>query len=230
MKNFALKQHSSRNRTSVNLSRVICYKFGYLARESIGRFIIKSCVPRSAYHRDIGLAQSGRRLDESVEHCLQVKRRAANDPEHVGRRSLLLQRLIALAGELGDIFFLAGSEVTATACGLWRIATPRQRLAASRLYCFAACFVVPPHHCPLRLRTRIVAAQTSTGEGPAHVRVGSKADMCSANGHVRFTPNSDHKSRHPQMVMSALPPKADMCTAIAHVCFGPKADMEAFRP
>jgi hypothetical protein len=29
-----------------------------------------------------------------------------------------------------------------------------------------------------------------------HVRFGSKADMCSAKGHVRFTPNSDCKSGH----------------------------------
>jgi hypothetical protein len=39
----------------------------------------------------------------------------------------------------------------------------------------------------------------------AHVRFGSKADMCGAQRHVRFTPNSDCKSRHPQRVMSALP-------------------------
>src|SRR5262245_25347704 len=49
--------------------------------------------------------------------------------------------------------------------------------------------------------------------------------MCGAKAHVRFTPNSDRKSRHPQNVMSALPPKADMCSARNHVCFGPKADM-----
>jgi hypothetical protein len=42
---------------------------------------------------------------------------------------------------------------------------------------------------------------------------------------VRFTPNSDRKSRHAAMVMSALPPKADMCGANRHVCFGPKADI-----
>src|SRR5215510_11977068 len=57
------------------------------------------------------------------------------------------------------------------------------------------------------------------------VRFGSKADMCSANEHVRFTPNSDRESGHRQTVRSALPPKADMCSAQAHVCFGPKADM-----
>src|SRR5262245_63971248 len=31
---------------------------------------------------------------------------------------------------------------------------------------------------------------------PSNVRFGSKADMCSATRHVRFTPNSDCKSRH----------------------------------
>jgi len=49
--------------------------------------------------------------------------------------------------------------------------------------------------------------------------------MCGAREHVRFTPNSDHKSRHAALVMSALHLKADMCGANRHVCFGPKADM-----
>jgi hypothetical protein len=31
--------------------------------------------------------------------------------------------------------------------------------------------------------------------------------------HIRFTPNSDRKSGHLPMVMSALPLKADMCGA-----------------
>jgi hypothetical protein len=31
------------------------------------------------------------------------------------------------------------------------------------------------------------------------VRFGSKADMCSAQAHVRFTPNSDRKSGHPMV-------------------------------
>jgi len=58
-----------------------------------------------------------------------------------------------------------------------------------------------------------------------HVRFGSEADICAATSHVRFTPNSDRKSRHAALVMSALPPKADMCSATVHVCFGPIADM-----
>jgi hypothetical protein len=62
-----------------------------------------------------------------------------------------------------------------------------------------------------------------------HVRFGSKADICSAKWHVRFAPNSDRKSGHAAMVMSALPPKADMYVAPAHVCFGPIADIRAIR-
>jgi len=60
---------------------------------------------------------------------------------------------------------------------------------------------------------------------PSNVRFGSKADIRSAQAHVRFTPNSDRKSVIPAKAMSALPPKADMCSALAYVCFGPKADI-----
>jgi len=59
----------------------------------------------------------------------------------------------------------------------------------------------------------------------ANVRFGSKADIRTAQTDVRFTPNSDRKSRHAAMVMSALPPKADVCGANRHVCFGPEADI-----
>ena len=43
-----------------------------------------------------------------------------------------------------------------------------------------------------------------------NVRFGSKADICSATGHVRFAPNSDRKSGFPQKAMSALALKADL--------------------
>src|SRR5262245_47409834 len=49
------------------------------------------------------------------------------------------------------------------------------------------------------------------------VPFGSKADICTAPAHVRFTPNSDRESRHPQTVMSALPSRADMCSATSDV-------------
>jgi hypothetical protein len=67
-------------------------------------------------------------------------------------------------------------------------------------------------------------AESGQAQG-ADVRFGSQADICSAKGHVRFTPNSGRKSGLRQTVMSALPPKADVCSAVAHVCYGPKADI-----
>ena len=50
-----------------------------------------------------------------------------------------------------------------------------------------------PSHClPRGSGPAIVPTKTSILEG-AHVRFGSKADMCSARAHVRFTPESDIK-------------------------------------
>jgi hypothetical protein len=58
-----------------------------------------------------------------------------------------------------------------------------------------------------------------------NVRFGSKADMCSAIRHVRFTRDNDLESEFPHMVMSALPPKANMCGATTNVRYGgPLAD------
>src|SRR5262245_10421494 len=59
-----------------------------------------------------------------------------------------------------------------------------------------------------------------------HVRFGSKADICGAQRHVRFTPDSDRKSGLPHKAITALPPKADMCSARGYVRFGPKADIQ----
>jgi hypothetical protein len=58
------------------------------------------------------------------------------------------------------------------------------------------------------------------------VRFGSLADMCGAERHVRFAPNSDRESGHRpagqpsrsnHQAMSALPPKVDVCSVLAHV-------------
>jgi len=61
------------------------------------------------------------------------------------------------------------------------------------------------------------------------VRFGSLADICSAQAHVRFTPNSDRESGFPQTAMSALLPKADLCGANRNVRFGPIADITNFQ-
>ena len=53
---------------------------------------------------------------------------------------------------------------------------------------------------------RRTLAQSPLGcRGDAHVRFGSKADICSASTYVRFTPDNDRESGFPHKVMSALP-------------------------
>ena len=49
----------------------------------------------------IRLAQPCGRLDQRIEHGLQIERRAADDLEHVGGGGLLLQRLAQLIEQAG---------------------------------------------------------------------------------------------------------------------------------
>jgi hypothetical protein len=59
---------------------------------------------------------------------------------------------------------------------------------------------------------RYCASSVWSNEGDVgNVRFGSKADICAAKRHVRFTPDSDRKSEYLRFVMSALPPIADNC-------------------
>jgi hypothetical protein len=53
---------------------------------------------------ELGTADAGCVLQHGLKHGLQVARRARDDAQHLGRRRLLLPRLIQLAREQGDIF------------------------------------------------------------------------------------------------------------------------------
>ena len=90
-------------------------------------------------------------------------------------------------------------------------------------YCGINCPKRKPQRFAVRRCSEFVSRLNRT-----HFRFGSKADICGANRHVRFTPNSDRESGFPQKLMSALPLKADMCSAVVHVRFGPKADIKLF--
>ena len=69
----------------------------------------------------------------------------------------------------------------------------------------------------------MVSGQAGLVKGRFDVRFGSKADICAATNHVRFTPDSDRKSGHAAMVMSALLLKADIDRRLGNVCFVPIA-------
>src|SRR5262245_16625364 len=62
---------------------------------------------------------------------------------------------------------------------------------------------------PRRTKVKDDASVRSLSDQRDNVRFESKADICSAKGHVRFTPDSDTDC------------------VFRHVCFGPKADMGA---
>jgi hypothetical protein len=57
------------------------------------------------------------------------------------------------------------------------------------------------------------------------VRFGSKADICSAKGQVRFAPIATAKANFPQTVMSVLPPRAGMRGATSDDFNVPIADI-----
>ena len=67
------------------------YEFGVFTRDSVARFEVVSFTLRSTYDYRVRLAQAGGRLDQGVEYCLEIERRAANDLEHIGGCGLLLQ-------------------------------------------------------------------------------------------------------------------------------------------
>src|SRR5262249_33292262 len=101
MNDLAVKHDAPRYSPAIESSRVMGHKIGVLTRDSVAGFKVISFAHRSAYDRRVRLAQLGGRLDQRVEHRLQIKRRAADDFEHVRRGGLLLQRLPQLVEQAG---------------------------------------------------------------------------------------------------------------------------------
>ena len=78
-----------------------CYgRCGCKLDELLGQSIVggklKTRTLRANDSSHIRLAQPGGRLDQRIEHGLQIERRAADDLEHVGGGGLLLQRFAQL--------------------------------------------------------------------------------------------------------------------------------------
>ena len=125
------------------------------------------------------------------------------------------------ARSLSDQIVLASGqpvEAWPMLCEPWAYSCAFPWLAV-RFYCVVAC---RPHG---KFTTMLILSKSSLLRHWQYVRLGSKADRCTAISNVRFAPNSDRENGRPHTVMSALPLKADVCGALAHVCFGPKADI-----
>src|SRR5262245_23409528 len=98
---------------------------------------------RSKHRSKLGIANVYRIRQDGLKYGFQIARRRADYLQYLRSRCQLFSRLVALASELRDIYFLAGSEGTATVGGPRRIAL--QRLVTFRFYCFAHRFIAPPH-------------------------------------------------------------------------------------
>ena len=92
MNGCPLKQRASDRRASVRRDWNGSGVFEILVGKTIG-FCPKEravALPRDLRH--VGIAQPGSRLDKSLQHSLQVERRATDDFQHVSGRGLLLPR------------------------------------------------------------------------------------------------------------------------------------------
>src|SRR5262245_41648260 len=96
---------------------------------------------------------------------------------------------------------------------------PRGERPCSRCTTDQADKFPPPHVYTQDSGQGIVPGQTGIPEGIDRCPLWVKSRHVHCTRLCLLYPNSDRESRHPQTVMSALPPKADMCGALARVCF-----------
>src|SRR5262249_33886324 len=101
MYNLTFQQSSSHDRASLRYHRESTHIFEELRREAIrlGGKEDSACLTGNGGF--VGLAQLSSRFNERLQHRLEVKRRAADDLEHVGGGGLLLQRLAQLVEQTG---------------------------------------------------------------------------------------------------------------------------------
>src|SRR5262245_29318626 len=78
--------------------------------ESADRNALKRAILQLPETRFFGATKSRGRFEQSLEHRLQVERRAADNLEYVGRRRLLLTRLFQLACESGNLLLEIGGR------------------------------------------------------------------------------------------------------------------------
>jgi hypothetical protein len=78
-------------------NRIILHQLLKLLGKTVAGDQVMNLTLTTEYECAISIAKARRRLDERVEHRLQIESRTADDLEHVGGGGLLLQRF----GEIG---------------------------------------------------------------------------------------------------------------------------------
>src|SRR6516225_8806088 len=97
MNGLALEYEPAGHRTAIRPERMLFHVLLLLRGEAVARDMMVGAVLGEPDGSPIRAAKACRRLGERVEHRLQIKGRAADDLEHVGGGSLLLQRVGQLA-------------------------------------------------------------------------------------------------------------------------------------
>src|SRR5215510_13565254 len=110
--------------------------------ESADRNALKLAIPQPPETCLFGATKSRGRFEQSLEHRLQVERRAADNLEHVGGSRLLLTRLFQFAGESGDLLLEVGGGY-ASSRRFVRLG-PSYALPLYRLSAFTASLHVAP--------------------------------------------------------------------------------------
>src|SRR5262249_29848004 len=85
---LALKRSSARDRSAVKRNRILLLVFDEFARKSMTGSKMEEIATSLEDECKIGVAQPSRRLDQRVEHRLQIESRAADHLEHVGSGGL----------------------------------------------------------------------------------------------------------------------------------------------
>jgi hypothetical protein len=80
------------DRTTIRPDRMLFHVLLLLRGEAVAGDMMVGAVLGEPEGSPVRAAKVRRRLDQSVEHCLQIEGRAADDLEHVGGGGLLLQR------------------------------------------------------------------------------------------------------------------------------------------
>ena len=96
MNDPAFEQRTPGCRASLSLDWNILDIIHKFAREAVSLGAVECPILFASDGGLIGIAEPGSGFNEGLQHCLQIKRRAADDLEHVGGGGLLLQRFAQL--------------------------------------------------------------------------------------------------------------------------------------
>ena len=91
------------------------YVVDVLRSEAVTGGAVVTAILRSQYLRHLGLAQARGRLDQRIEHGLQLDAGPADDLQHIGSRRLLFPRLVKLALESRHPLLEVGADFMITA-------------------------------------------------------------------------------------------------------------------